>query len=106
MAQTQQAEALKVLFREQAIEHTTTHKERGHRAYALRLLGEISARFHPPEREQAEAYYQHALALAEHLGMHHSWLTATSASARCIVGLDTVRGLMLLCPPRSRCTAP
>jgi tetratricopeptide (TPR) repeat protein len=54
---------------EQAIEHTTTYKERGHRAYALRLLGEIAARLNPPESEQAEAYYQQALALAEQLGM-------------------------------------
>ena len=45
------------------------HQERGNEAYALRLLGEIAARREPPEHEQAEAYYQQALALAEELGM-------------------------------------
>ena len=45
------------------------HQERGHQAYALRLLGEIAARRDPPESEQAEAHYRQALALAEELGM-------------------------------------
>jgi class 3 adenylate cyclase/tetratricopeptide (TPR) repeat protein len=45
------------------------YKERGHEAYALRLLGEIAAHREPPEVEQAEAHYQQALALAEELGM-------------------------------------
>ena len=45
------------------------HQERGHQAYALRLLGEITARHKPPEREQAEAHYRQALTLAEELGM-------------------------------------
>ena len=44
-------------------------QERGHQAYALRLLGEIAARRDPPEREQAESHYQQALALADELGM-------------------------------------
>jgi tetratricopeptide (TPR) repeat protein len=43
--------------------------ERGHEAYALRLLGEIAAHREPPAVEQAAAYYQQALALAEGLGM-------------------------------------
>jgi tetratricopeptide (TPR) repeat protein len=54
-------------------EHTLAlareHQERGHQAYALRLLGEIAVRRKPPEVESAEAYYQRALALAEELGM-------------------------------------
>jgi tetratricopeptide (TPR) repeat protein len=45
------------------------HQERGHQAYALRLLGEIAARCDPPESELAVAHYQQALALAEELGM-------------------------------------
>jgi tetratricopeptide (TPR) repeat protein len=45
------------------------HQERGHQAYALRLLGEIAAHCEPPENEQAESYYQQALALADSLGM-------------------------------------
>jgi predicted ATPase len=43
--------------------------ERGHEAYALRLLGDIAARREPPEAAQAETYYRQALALAEELGM-------------------------------------
>jgi len=45
------------------------HKERGHEAYVMRLLGEIALRREPLEAEQAEASYQQALALAEELGM-------------------------------------
>jgi tetratricopeptide (TPR) repeat protein len=48
---------------------TRNHQERGHQAYALRLLGEIAARRDPPEIDLAEAHYQHALALADELGM-------------------------------------
>jgi tetratricopeptide (TPR) repeat protein len=44
-------------------------QERGHQAYALRLLAEIAARRQSPEAEQAEAYYQQALTLANELGM-------------------------------------
>jgi tetratricopeptide (TPR) repeat protein len=42
------------------------HGERGHEAWALRLLGQIAARRDPPE---AEARYREALALAEELAM-------------------------------------
>jgi tetratricopeptide (TPR) repeat protein len=45
------------------------HQERGHQAYALRLLGDIAARRDPPEADQAEAYYHQALTLADGLGM-------------------------------------
>ena len=48
---------------------TRERQERGSQAYALRLLGDIAVRREPPEREQAEALYQHALTLAEGLGM-------------------------------------
>jgi len=44
-------------------------QERGHEAYALRLLGEIAARRDPLQVELAAAHYQQALALAEELGM-------------------------------------
>ena len=44
-------------------------QERGHQAYALRLLGDIAARREPPESEQAGDHYRQALALAEELGM-------------------------------------
>jgi class 3 adenylate cyclase/tetratricopeptide (TPR) repeat protein len=52
-----------------ALEFSRAHQERGHEAYALRLLGEIAAQRRPPELEQAEATYRQALTLAEELGM-------------------------------------
>jgi tetratricopeptide (TPR) repeat protein len=45
------------------------HKERGHEAWALRLLGDIAAQHPPPEVEQAAQHYCHALTLATELGM-------------------------------------
>jgi tetratricopeptide (TPR) repeat protein len=54
---------------EGALVHAREHQERGHEAYALRLLGEIAARRDPPEVEPAEDYYRQALALANELGM-------------------------------------
>ena len=59
------------------------HQERGHEAYALRLLGDIAARREPPEVEQAEGHYQQALALAEELGMR-------PLQAHCHLGLGTL----------------
>ena len=38
------------------------YKERGHEAYALRLLGEIAAHRDPPDATLAEAHYQQARA--------------------------------------------
>jgi predicted ATPase/class 3 adenylate cyclase len=68
-------------------EHTLSlacaHQERGHQVYALRLLGEIAARREPPERDQAEAHYRQALALAEELGMR-------PLQAHCHRGLGTL----------------
>jgi tetratricopeptide (TPR) repeat protein len=43
--------------------------ERGHEAWALRLLGEIAAHRDPLEVELAEAFYRQAFTLAEELGM-------------------------------------
>ncbi|HET6365788.1 MAG TPA: AAA family ATPase [Pseudomonadales bacterium] len=45
------------------------HKERGHQAYALRLLGEIAARSEPADLALAEKDLTQALAIAEELGM-------------------------------------
>ncbi|MGH7772993.1 MAG: tetratricopeptide repeat protein, partial [Candidatus Binatia bacterium] len=56
------------------------HKERGHEAYTLRLLGEIAAREDPPIIKEAEDHYRQALALAEELGMR-------PLIAHCHVGL-------------------
>jgi tetratricopeptide (TPR) repeat protein len=58
-------------------------QERGHQAYALRLLGDIAARRNPPEVELAEAHYHQALALAGELGMR-------PLQAHCHRGLGTL----------------
>src|SRR5438093_3432152 len=78
---------------QRALEFSRAHQERGHAAYALRLLGEVTAQRHPPEVTQATAHYQQALTLAEELGMrplvahcHLGWPTATSASVPCTAG--------------------
>ena len=65
---------------------TRKHQERGNQAYALRLLGDIAARRDPPEIDLAEAHYQHALALADELGMR-------PLQAHCHCGLGTLYGL-------------
>jgi tetratricopeptide (TPR) repeat protein len=53
----------------QALDLARQHKERGNEALALHQLGAVQAHAAPPDAEQAEAYYQQALALAEALGM-------------------------------------
>ena len=52
-----------------ALEVARTQKERGHEAYALRLLAEIAARQEPLNIDAATASYRLALDLAEELGM-------------------------------------
>ena len=68
---------------ERALAHAREYQERGHEAYALRLLGDIAARREPPDLEQAEAHYQHALVLAGELGMR-------PLQAHCHHGLGTL----------------
>jgi tetratricopeptide (TPR) repeat protein len=68
---------------ERTLVHACEHQERGHQAYALRLLGDIAAQRDPPDAEQAEAYYQQALALADELGMR-------PLQAHCHQGLGTL----------------
>ena len=68
---------------ERALALARAHQERGHQAYALRLLGDIAAQREPPESEQAEAHYRQALALAEELGMR-------PLQAHCHRGLGTL----------------
>ena len=68
---------------ERALALARTHQERGHQAYALRLLGDIAARREPPEREPAATHYRQALALAEELGMR-------PLVAHCHLGLGTL----------------
>jgi hypothetical protein len=59
------------------------YKEQGHEAYAVRLLGEITADTDPPDVEQAESNYRQALALGEELGMR-------PLAAHCHLGLGTL----------------
>jgi class 3 adenylate cyclase/tetratricopeptide (TPR) repeat protein len=68
---------------EQALMLAREHHERGHQAYALRLLGDIAARRDPPEDEPAVAHYHQALTLAEELGMR-------PLQAHCHRSLDTL----------------
>jgi tetratricopeptide (TPR) repeat protein len=66
-----------------ALDYFCTHQERGHEAYALRLLGDIAAHREPPESAEAEASYRQALALADELGMR-------PLQAHCHLGLGTL----------------
>jgi tetratricopeptide (TPR) repeat protein len=68
---------------ERALALAREHQERGHQAYALRLLGEIAAQREPPASDQAGDYYRQALALAEQLGMR-------PLQAHCRRGLGTL----------------
>jgi class 3 adenylate cyclase/tetratricopeptide (TPR) repeat protein len=89
-----QAEALKVVYRyalwlawlgeayllagrtqealglaQRAVERATAHNEPGHRADALRLLGQITASGERPDVAKAEFAYREAIAVANPLGM-------------------------------------
>ena len=68
---------------QQALEVAQSQEQQGYQAYALRLLGECAVHGHPLEIAQATAYYQHALALAEELGMR-------PLQAHCHQGLGTL----------------
>jgi len=49
----------------QALTLARERQERGHQAYALRLLGDLAARCEPADVEPAEDYYRQALALTK-----------------------------------------
>jgi tetratricopeptide (TPR) repeat protein len=66
-----------------ALERARDLKQRGHEAYALRLLGEIAAQRQPPDAESAAAAYRHAMTLADELGMR-------PLAAHCHLGLGTL----------------
>jgi class 3 adenylate cyclase/tetratricopeptide (TPR) repeat protein len=68
---------------ERALTLARERQERGHEAYAWRLLGEIAAQREPPGVESTAAAYQQALALAETLGMR-------PLQAHCRRGLGTL----------------
>jgi predicted ATPase/class 3 adenylate cyclase len=66
-----------------ALERSQDLKQRGHEAYALRLLGEIAAQRQPPDAESAAAAYRQAMMLANELGMR-------PLAAYCHLGLGTL----------------
>jgi tetratricopeptide (TPR) repeat protein len=68
---------------QRALKFSRTHQERGHEAYALWLLGEVTAQRASPEATQAAVHYQQALTLAEKLGMR-------PLQAHCHRGLGTL----------------
>jgi tetratricopeptide (TPR) repeat protein len=70
---------------QRALDLSRAHKEQGHQAWALRLLGEIAAQREPPEVEPAETSYRQAIALAEELGMR-------PLIAHCHSGLGMLHG--------------
>ena len=64
----------------EALAAAREHGERGHEAWALRLLGEIGAHAEPPDAKEAERRYREAGTLAGALGMR-------PLLARCQLGL-------------------
>jgi tetratricopeptide (TPR) repeat protein len=68
---------------QRGLAHARDRNMRGEEARALWLLGEIAMRRDPPDMAQAEAYYHHALALAEELDMR-------PLQAHCHLGLGTL----------------
>ena len=54
---------------QRALDRARKSKERGHEAWALRLVGEICGQAAVPEVEKAEEHHRRAITLAEALGM-------------------------------------
>ena len=53
----------------EALRLARRQQERGHEAWSLRLLGEVTSRRDPSYAETAEGHYRDALSLADELGM-------------------------------------
>jgi class 3 adenylate cyclase/tetratricopeptide (TPR) repeat protein len=70
-----------------ALDLSRNHKERGHEAWALKMLGDIALHRESPQTEQAEAYYRQAFAVSDALGMQ-------PLRAHCKFGLGNVHALM------------
>src|SRR4030095_12731307 len=68
---------------ERALDLSTKHGERGHEAWALKLLGDISLQRKLAKTEEAEDYYQRAYAISHELGMR-------PLQAHCHVGLSHI----------------
>jgi len=54
---------------ERALELSRTHKERGHEAWGLKLLGDIALHHTPAKTDEAESCYRRAFALSIELAM-------------------------------------
>ncbi len=65
---------------ERAVDVCVAHRERGHHAWALRLLGEVAGAGSAAEQAGAERHYRQALAVADELGMR-------PLAAHCHLGL-------------------
>jgi tetratricopeptide (TPR) repeat protein len=72
---------------QRGLELARIHKERGHEAWALRLLGELALHYDPPDVELAAASYRQAMALADELRMG-------PLLAHCHLGLGTLYSRM------------
>jgi tetratricopeptide (TPR) repeat protein len=55
-------------YAQHALQNSQVHNERGHQAWALQLLGDITAKLEPFKVEETEIHYQQALTLANELG--------------------------------------
>src|SRR5262249_17405696 len=69
----------------QALTLGREHGERGHEAWALHLLGELTSHGDQLDAQQAEGYHRQAMALATELGMR-------PLVAHCHLGLGTLYG--------------
>jgi tetratricopeptide (TPR) repeat protein len=58
-----------IAYSRRALDLSVKHKERGHQAWALRLLGDVATLRDPFRVEDAQDQYRQALALADELGM-------------------------------------
>jgi tetratricopeptide (TPR) repeat protein len=65
-----------------ALELSFTHKEQGHQAWCLLMLGSIAARSRPPMVDKAFDYYEQAMALGRELGMQPVVARSLLAQAR------------------------
>ena len=70
-----------------ALDLSRNHKERGHEAWALKMLGDIALHREASQTEQAEAYYRQAFAVSDALGMQ-------PLQAHCKFGLGNAHALM------------
>ena len=74
------------LLARRGFELSEKHRERGHGAWSLKLLGEVAACQDPPNVQESEAYYSRALAVANELGMR-------PLQAHCHCGLGRIWGV-------------